>query len=326
MKNLFNKALFISKIKEIFFLICLDILVIIYISFTTYNNFFTSRLKSINDGYSMHQYLNLKHEMISNHLFVIAISLALFSFILLGVNKRKEYLFLGHQPLSKSSIIFTKVLILLIIALINLFILNYTYILCYLKYKYIFDAININLIYLAIRTFCYDIVISLMVIAFCLVINFYVNNGVLAIILEIGIIILFPLLFSMISSKLQINPNTEFYNTYLYLKNKFSPMGFFYGNALWQVMLIPLIISIIVIFTCIKRLYANLKIENLNRHFYSKGFLIFLNILLCLSITLGINLTIVSILNPYIDIISLIVLFFSSYIGVNFLEKKYSLI
>ncbi|MEW8955002.1 hypothetical protein, partial [Clostridium sp.] len=137
---------------------------------------------------------------------------------------------------------------------------------------------------------------------------------------------LLPFSLLMILNKLSLILNTKFYDTYAYLRYNLIPSGIMNGSIIWQLMLIPLIISLIIILLCVEKLYNNLKIENLNRHFYSKKFLIFLNILLCTSITLGINLTIVNILNPYIDIISIIVLFFSSYIGVNFLEKKYSLI
>ncbi|WP_027633096.1 hypothetical protein [Clostridium hydrogeniformans] len=326
MKNLFNKALFISKIKEIFFLICLDMLVVSYLGFNTYNKFFIYKLTGITDGYSDGQFYGLKNEMVSNHLWVMFISLLLFSFILLGINKNKEYLFLGHQPFSKTSIIFTKVLILFIILLINVLILNYTYILCYIKYKYIFDYININLIYITIRTFCYDFTISLLILAFCLVINFYVNNGIMAIILELGLIAVFVICCSMVSSKIFSYNNEKVLNTYSYLKNNFSIIDLATGRTTWQLMLISLILGLTIIFLCVKKLYSRLKIEKLNGYFYSKEFLIFLNLILSFSIALGLNLTLINRLSIYTDIISLIFFFFSSYVGLNFLEKKYSLI
>lgn len=326
MKKLFNKALFISKIKEIFFLICLDMLVVSYLSFNTYNKFFGKKLDGITDGTSNSLFYGLKNEMVYNHLWVMFISLILFSFILLGINKRKEYLFLGHQPFSKTSIIFTKVLILFIILLINVMILNYTYILCYIKYKYILDYININLIYITIRTFCYDFIISLLILAFCLIINFYVNNGIMAIILELGLITVSLICSSMISSKILSYNNSKISNTYLYFTNKLSIVDLATGNTIWQLMTIPLVLGLILIFLCVKKLYSRLKIENLNRYFYSNEFLIFLNLILSFSIALGLNLTISNWLTIYTDIISLIFFFFSSYVGLNFLEKKYSLI
>ena len=287
MYSLFNRSLFKSKFNEFFNLIILDIVAFAIAGFVLFKSlcnklwYISSNPDPLNDP------LNLSSSIFRGILILIIIYIFIFVFMLFCFNKRNEYLFLSHQPTTKDSIAFTKLLLLLCVLIINLLILFFSIVVFNIKYEVFLNLFSINILMLSLKVLFLILSISLILISFLLALNYFVNNGVLTILVSIFLILYAPLFLTLVR-RIQrfLNSHLIYFLTYkLDLIFDNSTIIYFIQSNILNTAII-FILGIFSLILCYKILYKNIKIENFNSIFYNKNFLVFLNILISIFISL----------------------------------------
>lgn len=287
MYSLYNKALFKSKFNEFFNLIILDIVACAIAGFVLFKNLCDKLWYISSDPDPLNDPLNISFSIFCFILTLIIIYIFISVFMLFCFNKRNEYLFLSHQPTTKDSIAFTKLLLLLCVLIVNLSILFFTIVVFKIKYEVFLNLFSINILMLSLKVLFLILSISLILISFLLALNYFINNGVLAILVSIFLILYVPLFLTHVRRIQQfLNSHLIYFLTYkldLILDNS-TIIYFIKSNILNTAIIFILGISTLIL--CYKILYKNIKIENFNSTFYNKNFLVFLNILISIFISL----------------------------------------
>lgn len=287
MYSLFNRSLFKSKFNEFFNLIILDIVAFAIAGFVLFKSlcdqlwYISSNPDPLNDP------LNISFHIFCFILTLIIIYICISVFMLFCFNKRNEYLFLSHQPTTKDSIAFTKLLLLLCVLIVNLSILFFTIVVFKIKYEVFLSLFSINILMLSLKVLFLLLSISLILISFLLALNYFINNGVLTILVSIFLILYVPLFLTHVR-RIQrfLNSHLIYFLTYkLDLIFDNSTIIYFIQSNILNTAII-FILGIFSLILCYKILYKNIKIENFNGTFYSKNFIIFLNILISIFISL----------------------------------------
>lgn len=326
MYPLINKTLFKTKFNEIFNFIMFDVIAFFILSFSLYNQLYFK----LNSIAHFHLVLdNIDHSVIilKFGFLYLTVSIFAFIFILFSFNKRNEYLFLGSQPTTKPSIAFTKLTLLLSILFINLLIIFFTVFIFTIKNGTYLQLFNIHLIPIIPKLFLILLTFSLGLISVLLLLTYFINNGILNILISGFILIYVPLMISLFKSIMHY-PNGYFSG---YLTSTLRPFNYAYirysitNNFLYILAFFILFLAFLTL--CVKVLYKNIKLENFGTTFYCNGFFIFLKLLVCSILSLAFMLFIITIfrlnLNTIAISISCIALFIACFILLDKFSKKY---
>lgn len=291
MYSLYNKALFKSKFNELFNLIILDIVAFTIAGFVLFKHLCDKLWYISSDPNPLNDPLNLSSSIFKFILMLIIIYIFVSVFILFCFNKRNEYLFLSHQPTTKDSIAFTKLVLLLCVLIVNLSILFFTIVVFNIKYEVFLNLFSINLLMLSLKILFLILSISLILISFLLALNYFINNGVLAILVSIFLLSYIPIFLVTSSSIIKYTNFSFLHLLSMHIRNFMGKI--FYSSTMFYLIqgnvlniFIIFILGMCGLILCTKILYNNIKLENFNGAFYSKNFLIFLNIIISLLVPL----------------------------------------
>lgn len=324
MKKLLNKAVIFETLSSIKYIIILEFLVVIIgalIKISEMHNVMLNRFDYFKSYISM-------------DIVIIMMMLAAMNFLIsigvMGINKHKNFLFLSSQPIRREEMIFTKGVIALSLSFINIAVYSYIILIDYISNKqlYKYFVVSYNNKFLT-KELILLITFSIGFFTYIFLINGIVNNGIAAIITTIAIpfypFVFITLAHTLIPYRLHGFLSEAFGNT---LENIFKYAN---GEKLFNV---TIIVSLIIIAICavvwkvaIINVYKKIKIENMNKLFISNIVTEFINILVCIILSLLVGNILVAVIyifiaNPYGSIqMPRIVLLVSSIIAAPMIYK-----
>lgn len=272
MKKYFNKALFyhdLNSFKWFLLLIPLSSIIIATMAANSVNNRYISSL----DGF--YNYNNTGHIInIGIPLIFLFIIILLLCFAIMGNSKRKIYLFLTSQPITKEQISFTKAVLVLIMVLPFIFVYYHILILNYIVYRDCYDFLSIPYVTFVLKQALICIVFSIAAISYVFMMNSLISNGILSAVMSV-LFIMYPFLFLGGSSIIFTLPP---FNKVIDYGNRFT------GRVMNKIRLclerldtpciVLFLISIFIVFCIllfwkyiILKLYRKIQVENLDRAF-----------------------------------------------------------